>query len=111
MVKDPLIFVRHILESIERIEKCLTGVSEDMFLKDQDVQDIVVHRLEIIGEAARNISEDFKRQHPDVPWKKIIGTRNILIHEYFGIDPSLIWGIMQRHLPELKAALERILKE
>ena len=109
--KDSTIFLKHIFESIVAIEKYVAGVSETDFLKDQKTQDSVIRRLEIIGEATTNISEEFKKKHPQVPWGKIIGTRNVLIHEYFGVEVELVWGILQSHLPELKKAIQKILAD
>lgn len=97
-MKDPYIFLQHILESIHWIEKHLEHMSEEDFLNNVLVQDAVVRRLEIIGEATRNIPATFKRQHPEVPWNKILGTRNVLIHEYFGVDTALVWGIIQKNV-------------
>ena len=111
MTKDPKIFLRHILESIDIIERYSVGVSKEEFLKNIGLQDQIVRRVEIIGEAVKNIPEDFKSKHPTVPWKKISGTRDFLIHEYFSVDLELLWVVVQKELPNLKVNIEKFLSE
>ena len=79
MKKDPQIFLTHILESIEAIEEYLQGVSEETFYNSREKQDLAVRRLEIIGEAAKNIPDEFKKQHVALPWKQMTGMRDVLI--------------------------------
>lgn len=86
MKKDPKIFLEHILQSIEAIEDYVKDLTKDDFLNSPIVQDAVIRRIEIIGEASKNLPEDFKNEHPEVLWKDIAGMRDILIHKYFGID-------------------------
>ncbi len=86
MKKDPAIFLQHILESIQTIEEYTQGLSEDAFLEDRRTQDAVVRRLEIIGEAVRKLPEETKNLASDAAWRQIMAMRNILIHEYFGVD-------------------------
>lgn len=75
------------------------------------LQDAVIRRIEIMGEAVKNTAEDFKEKYPDVPWQDIAGTRDKLIHGYFGIDLELIWEVTQSNIPELKREISRIRKE
>ena len=110
MNKDPKIFLEHILESIRFIEEDLQNFEHDTFLGSRQTQDSVIRRFEIIGEAIRNLPEDFKSQHPDVPWKQAVGMRDILIHEYFDIDLELVWSTTVRDLVSLKRQIETILK-
>lgn len=109
--KDPKIFLTHILESIERIEDDTADLSEDKFSMALTVQDAVVRRLEIIGEAVRNIPDDFRKKHAKVPWKKMAGLRDVLIHEYFGVDMELVWKIVSNDIPKLKKQIFKIVEK
>lgn len=111
MKKDPKVFLKHILESIVSIEEYMGDLTEEDFLEDQQLQDAIVRRLEIIGEASNYIPKEFQLKHPEVPWSKIIGMRNTLIHGYFGIDLILVWNTAQQNLPELKVSIQKLLKE
>src|SRR3989338_6449643 len=101
-MKDDLVYLQHILESIGRVREFTRGVSEERFLKDALVQSAVIRQLEIIGEAVKNLSPSFRKRHKNVPWKDISGLRDKLSHGYFGVDISLVWGICEKDLPELK---------
>jgi len=75
------------------------------------MQDAIVRRLEIIGEAVKNIPAAFKTKHPDVPWKQMAGMRDVLVHEYFNVDLSLTWTVVKRELPSIKMKLQHMLFE
>ena len=109
--KDPKIFLEHILESIEEIEKNIHGMSEVKFSESITIQDAVVRRLEIIGEAVRNTPDSYRKKHTKVPWKKIAGLRDILIHEYFGVDMKLVWEIANKDIPKLKKQIVNFLEK
>lgn len=109
MKKDPQIFLKHILESIDWIEKDTNGMSKVDFLENVPIQDAVVRRIEIIGEAIRNLPSDLKKENRDVPWHDIMDMRNKIIHEYFGVDLELVWEVVRKDIPELKDQVKKIL--
>lgn len=111
MKKDPNVFLKHILECIELVEKYSANLSKEEFLGDVAIQDAIVRRLEIIGEAARNLPNEFKSNYSDVSWKQILAARNILAHNYFGVDLNIIWKIVKNDIQPLKEQIEEILKE
>ena len=111
MKKDVTIFLSHILESIEKIGEFTEGISKKEFLESSKTQDAVIRRLEILGEAVKNIPQNFKTKYPQVPWRKIAGLRDVLIHEYFGVDLNLTFRIVKKDLPDLKKKILKIKKE
>jgi uncharacterized protein with HEPN domain len=111
MTKDPQIFLQHIMESIEQIEDYLVDVLKEEFMDSSRLQDAVLRRIEIIGEAVKNIPDDFKEKHPEIPWQKIAGMRNKIIHEYFDIDLPLVWSTAKTDIPKLKKQIAKLLEE
>jgi len=111
MKKDTKFFIEHILESIRLIEAYTKQVSKEDFFETVYIQDAVIRRLEIIGEAVKNILPEVRDKYQDVPWREIAGMRDVLIHEYFGVDLDLTWRVIKRDLPELKQKLARIMEE
>jgi len=110
MKKEPKVFIEHILECIEIIEKYTEGKAKEDFLNSIQLQDAVIRRIEIIGEAVKNIQEEIKKSYQDIPWKKIAGMRDILIHEYFGVDLELTWEVVKKDIPDLKRKISKIKK-
>jgi len=111
MKKDDTVYLRHILDAIQRIQEYLAGVSYNQFLRDHLLQDGVVRQLEIIGEAASNVSEALQSAYPKLPWAAMIGIRNRLVHAYFEVDLFIVWDTVQSDLPPLKKQMEQLLME
>ncbi|MBF0288286.1 MAG: DUF86 domain-containing protein [SAR324 cluster bacterium] len=103
-------FLRDILEASNRIKAYSRGIGYDDFLADLKTQDAVVRNLEIIGEASKNLSNVFRAQYPQVPWKSLTGMRDKLIHDYFGVNLDIVWGVLKEDLGELTGQIEIILK-
>ena len=111
MNKDTSVFLKHILESINLIEKYTENITEKQFLQSTEKQDLVTRRLEIIGEAIRDLPEEFLGKHKDIAWNKAMATRNILIHHYFGINFKTVWDTVIVSIPEFKKQIEKLLEE
>ena len=99
------LFLEDIRESIVRIERYTAGLDRAGFEADEKTVDAVVRNLEIIGEAARQLPEEFTQRNPQIEWRKIAGLRNRIVHAYFGLDLEIIWQIIRSDLPTLKRAL------
>ena len=104
-------FINDIKEATERIKKYTTGMSYEMFLQDTKTQDAVVRNIEIIGEAAKNLSTDFRRKYSHLDWKKIAGMRDRLIHFYFGVKWDIVWAVIKDKIPTLSEQINSILNE
>jgi uncharacterized protein with HEPN domain len=100
-----------ILDAIKRIESYLRGVNENKFKDDLMRQDAIMLQIEIIGEAARHVSDEFQERHPEIPWSEMIGMRNKIVHDYFEIDVSKIWDTAKNDIPQLKRAVWKLLKD
>ena len=111
MSKDALVYVYHMLEAINNIESFMVGLSEQNFYKNKMAQDAVIRNLEIIGEAAKHISKTVRNKYPEIEWKRIAGLRDILIHEYFGVDLEKVWNVSKGRLPELKRKMSKIIAD
>jgi uncharacterized protein with HEPN domain len=107
--KDPLVWLNDIVESADLIQSYIAGVPEEEFFASTEKQDSVARRLEIIGEAVKNLPEEFKAKHPHVAWSKAAGMRNVLIHEYFDVDHDITWDTLQNHLPVFKQAVQKLM--
>ncbi|MDP2918092.1 MAG: DUF86 domain-containing protein [bacterium] len=101
-MKSETTYLEHIQKAISNIEKYLQGASYVSFSQNDMMIGAVIRELEIIGEAANNLNEKFRRENPEVPWRKMISIRNILIHEYFGVNKKIIWDTCVKDIPKLK---------
>ena len=109
MRRDEL-FLRDILEAAERIASRIAGGNFASLAADEDVQDVILRRLTVIGEAAAKLTGDLRARHPEVPWKKAIALRNRVTHEYFGIDWPIIWKTITDDIPALHDQIAEILR-
>ena len=109
MKRDDNVYLLHILDAISMIEEYTQGMSENEFLSHSMAHDAVVRQIEIIGGAARNISDEFKENNSKLPWNKMTAIRNKIIHEYFNINYALVWDTIQDDLPLLKKSIKKLL--
>jgi uncharacterized protein with HEPN domain len=108
MKKDQRVYLAQILERIIRIQTYTKGGKES-FLGDALIQDAVIRNLEVIGEAATRITVEYRTAHPEFPWRGMAALRNVLMHDYEGVDLHKVWRVVEKELPPLKTAIERIL--
>lgn len=109
-MKSDSVYLHHIVDAIERISGYISGLSPKDFVKDEKTKDAVVRNLEIIGEAAKKITEKTKSSHPKIPWKHMASMRDRLIHAYFGVDYNIVWQVAKEELPPLREKLKSLLK-
>jgi len=101
--------LQHILDAIEAVEIYLHHVSKEQFLENSEKHFATIKQIEIIGEACNKLTNDLKSANQSIPWRGIIGFRNLTTHEYFGIDLQLVWEIAKNDLPDLKKKMQTIL--
>jgi uncharacterized protein with HEPN domain len=106
---EPLDYLRHILVEVEYLLDQSQGLSFDRFAADETLRRAFVRSLEVIGEAVKNLPEDFRASHSEVEWRPFARMRDRLIHGYFGVDYQLVWDVVQEKLPELRRNLQRII--
>ena len=109
MKRDYKLFLRDILESCGFIEEFVKGMNFDEFTQDEKTLSAVIKKIEVLGEASKNIPESIKKRHPHVPWKEMAGMRDRLIHGYFGVDYALVWKTIEQYIPEVKSQIAEIL--
>ncbi|MEO0071179.1 MAG: DUF86 domain-containing protein [candidate division WOR-3 bacterium] len=109
MPRDYKAFLEDIVEAATVARQFVAGMTKEQFAQDRKTRDAVVRNLEVIGEAVKKVSDEIKDKYPEVEWKKIAGLRDILIHDYFGIDTDIIWDVIQNKLPTLIKQLQQIL--
>jgi len=97
--------IQDIKEAIDRILSYTSDMDYDGFLQDHKTQDAVIRNIEVLGEAAKLLTDETKNNYPDIPWKDIAGTRDKLIHDYFGVNVDIVWDIAQNEMPILSSQL------
>ena len=110
MKKDDSVYLRHIMDALLQIERYTDGVTYEEFLSNSLLQDGVIRQLEVMGEAARNLSEDLRNEYPKIPWRQMISLRNRMIHAYFNVNLQIIWEIIQGDIPNLKQETKHVLE-
>lgn len=108
MGKDDLAFIEHALESIYAIEDFSKNLSKEGLFSNRLRQSAIIREIEVIGEAIKNISENLKNKHREIEWKEIVGTRDKMIHHYFGVDLNIIWDIIKKDILILEKQLKKI---
>lgn len=111
MPRDYRVYADDIIGAIEKIQRFTVGLDRETFSQDEKTFDAVIRNLEVIGEAIKKIPEDVRMRYPLVEWKKIAGVRDILVHEYFGIDVEIVWDILQQKLSPLESQMRQILAD
>jgi len=111
MPRDCRLYLDDILQSAQKVRNYTSGMTLEALLSDERTLDAVVRNLEIIGEAVKKLPDELRARRPEVDWKKIASARDFLAHEYFGVDPAIVWDIVQAKLPQLEACVRAILSE
>ena len=109
-MKGDRLYLQHILDAINKVDDYVS-VGHQVFISSSHWQDAVIRQLEIIGEATKRLSKELCSQHADIPWRRMAGLRDVLIHDYMGVDINAVWEITQNELPVVKKRIETILKE
>ncbi len=109
-MKDDNIYLTHVIEATDKIIRYTKSVSMSEFVANDMMFDATTREIMIIGEAVTNISEAFKHIHNDIPWHKMVGMRNRLIHAYFGVDPETVWETVKVDVPVLRAFIKQVLR-
>lgn len=101
--------LQHALDAIERLQQYTRGINKKAFLQDEMTQDACIRQLQVVGESINRVGTATQKAHPQIPWANVIGLRNVVVHEYFGINGEIIWGIIKKDIPSLKKEIKRII--
>jgi len=110
-LKQDEVFIRHILDEIDFLIDSSKGLEYDGLIKDETLKRAFVRSLEVIGEATKNISSQFRQKHPDIEWRELAGLRDKLIHRYFGVQWEIVWDVVKSKIPQLKERIVGVLEE
>ena len=110
-MKTNEVYLRHILDAIRKVESYTSGIDRDVFETDDMRQDAVIRQIEIIGEASRQLPDDFQEEHDSIPWSDIIGMRNRIAHDYMNVDLDIVWEVIHHDLPSLKSSVQQLLSD
>ncbi len=111
MKRDHRLFVKDIADAIRSVEVFLGTMSYEEFVKDEKTNNAVVWKIQIIGEATKNVPRSVRQKYPDIPWKEMAGMRDRIVHSYFGIDHEIVWNVIKRRLPEIRPRIIEILQD
>ena len=111
MIRDDGVYLAHILDTLKPISEYAGGLDYETFRTTRMVQDAIIRQFEVMGEATKNLSDGFRSLHPEIPWKDLAGFRDKLIHQYFGVDLSLVWRSVADDVPMLLEELSRIVQD
>ena len=111
MSLSPPEYIRHMLDEIDYILRRISDMNYESFLRDETLKRAFVRSIEVIGEASKKLPEDIKAMKPDIEWRKVSGMRDRLIHDYFGVDYTIVWDVAANKLPDLRLNLYALLKE
>ncbi len=111
MKRDLILFITDILESIDATEKFSKNINKKELISNRLIQNAIVREIEIIGEAVKNLPNSFRKKYSNIPWNKIAGMRDIIIHGYFRVDLDAVWKVIKKDLPILKKQIQNIKEE
>jgi len=108
MRKDNLVYAGHMLDMCRKTADKVRGLSRAEFDRDENLRMAIAHIIQTIGEAARNLGEDFRKDHPEIPWTKVIGMRHKVVHDYMEVNYDIVWDVATVEIPSIMPALEKI---
>jgi len=109
-VKDDRVYLQHIRDALADIAT-YASAGREAFFAERMRQDATIRKLQVIGQAVKNLSDTSKAQHPAIPWKQVAGLRDKVIHDYFGINLEMVWAVVEKDLPALRRAIDHLLSE